>query len=42
VLGLGDSRRRSLFLALAGQGTLHLISIILRNKCARESPMLFA
>lgn len=27
---------------LAGLGTLHLIYIIARNKCARECPVLFA
>ena len=32
----------SFFCLLAGLGTLHLIYIILRNKCARECPMLFA
>jgi len=31
----------SFFCLLAGIGTLHLIYIILRNKCARECPMLF-
>ncbi len=32
----------SFFCLLAGLGTLHLIYIILRNKCARECPVLFA
>ena len=32
----------SFFCLLAGLGTLHLIYIILRNKCARECPILFA
>ena len=32
----------SFFCLLAGLGTVHLIYIILRNKCARECPMLFA
>ena len=32
----------SFFCLLAGLGTLHLIYIILRNKCARECPALFA
>jgi hypothetical protein len=32
----------SFFCLLAGLSTLHLIYIILRNKCARECPMLFA
>lgn len=32
----------SFFCLLAGLGTLHLIYIILRNKCARECPLLFA
>lgn len=32
----------SFFCLLAGLGTLHLIYIIMRNKCARECPMLFA
>ncbi|NOZ32840.1 MAG: hypothetical protein GXP01_07165 [Alphaproteobacteria bacterium] len=32
----------SFFCLLAGLGTLHLIYIIVRNKCARECPMLFA
>ena len=32
----------SFFCLLAGLGTLHLIYIILRNKCRRECPMLFA
>ncbi len=32
----------SFFCLLAGLGILHLIHIILRNKCARECPMLFA
>ncbi|MFV2034972.1 MAG: DUF6629 family protein [Halocynthiibacter sp.] len=32
----------SFFCLLAGLGSLHLIYIILRNKCARECPMLFA
>jgi uncharacterized protein DUF6629 len=31
----------SFFCLLAGLGTLHLIYIILRNKCARECPVLF-
>ena len=31
----------SFFCLLAGLGTLHLIYIIVRNKCARECPMLF-
>jgi hypothetical protein len=30
----------SFFCLLAGLGTLHLIHIILRNKCARECPVL--
>ena len=32
----------SFFCLLAGLGTLHLIYIIARNKCARECPVLFA
>lgn len=32
----------SFFCLLAGLATLHLIYIILRNKCARECPVLFA
>lgn len=32
----------SYFCLLAGLGTLHLIYIIVRNKCARECPTLFA
>lgn len=32
----------SFFCILAGLGTLHLIYIIVRNKCARECPVLFA
>ena len=32
----------SFFCLLAGLGTLHLIYIIMRNKCARECPVLFA
>ncbi len=32
----------SFFCLLAGIGTLHLIYIILRNKCCRECPVLFA
>lgn len=32
----------SFFCLLAGLGTIHLIYIILRNKCCRESPELFA
>jgi Family of unknown function (DUF6629) len=32
----------SFFCLLAGLGTLHLIYIIVRNKCRRECPMLFA
>jgi hypothetical protein len=32
----------SFFCLLAGLGTLHLIHIILRNKCARECPVLFS
>jgi hypothetical protein len=32
----------SFFCLLAGLGTVHLIYIILRNKCARECPVLFA
>ena len=32
----------SFFCLLAGLGTLHLIYIILRNKCARECPVLFS
>jgi len=32
----------SFFCLLAGLGTLHLVYIILRNKCARECPVLFA
>lgn len=32
----------SFFCLLAGVGTLHLIYIILRNKCCRECPVLFA
>ncbi|VAW16762.1 Arginine/ornithine antiporter ArcD [hydrothermal vent metagenome] len=32
----------SFFCLLAGLGTVHLIYIILRNKCARECPKLFA
>jgi uncharacterized protein DUF6629 len=32
----------SFFCLLAGLGTLHLIYIIIRNKCAKECPMLFA
>ncbi len=32
----------SFFCLLAGIGTLHLIYIILRNKCRRECPVLFA
>jgi Family of unknown function (DUF6629) len=32
----------SFFCLLAGIGTLHLIYIILRNKCRRECPMLFS
>ena len=31
----------SFFCSLAGLGTVHLIYIIARNKCARECPMLF-
>jgi len=31
----------SFFCLLAGLGTVHLIYIIVRNKCARECPMLF-
>ncbi len=32
----------SIFCLLTGIGTLHLIYIIVRNKCARECPVLFA
>ena len=32
----------SFFCLLAGLGTLHLIYIILRNKCRRECPVLFS
>jgi len=32
----------SFFCLLAGLGTVHLIYIIVRNKCRRECPMLFA
>ena len=32
----------SFFCLLAGLGTLHLIYIIVRNKCCRECPVLFA
>lgn len=32
----------SFFCLLAGLGTLHLIYIIMRNKCSRECPVLFA
>ena len=32
----------SFFCLLAGIGTIHLIYIILRNKCGRECPVLFA
>jgi len=32
----------SFFCLLAGLGTLHLIYIIARNKCARECPVLFS
>jgi hypothetical protein len=32
----------SFFCLLAGIGTIHLIYIILRNKCCRECPVLFA
>ncbi len=32
----------SFFCLLAGIGTLHLIYIIMRNKCCRECPVLFA
>jgi uncharacterized protein DUF6629 len=32
----------SFFCLLAGLGTLHLVYIITRNKCARECPVLFA
>lgn len=32
----------SFFCLLAGLGTLRLIYIIARNKCARECPVLFA
>jgi hypothetical protein len=31
----------SFFCLLAGLATLHLVYIILRNKCARECPELF-
>jgi hypothetical protein len=32
----------SFFCFLAGLGTLHLIYVILKNKCCRESPELFS
>ena len=32
----------SIFCLLTGIGTLHRIYIIVRNKCARECPVLFA
>ena len=32
----------SFFCLLAGMGTIHLIYIVLRNKCGRECPVLFS